>query len=267
MDVHIQLSGRGDLSTRIYRQLLDAVLDGRLRAGERLPPTRVLARRLSVSRNTVAVAYERLAAEGVLVGRVGAGSFITTESIRQVRARRAPAGSLQARPQWRSLKVPASSAAADVQYDFSVGVPDPGLFPFEHWRRAVGAELGSSRSALAGYGDPAGLDRLREAIARHIGLSRAVRANAADVIVTNGAQQAIDLVAKVLVPPGTCVAVEDPGYLYARLAFRSLGARVVGVPVDAEGIDVARIPAAAVWSTSPPRTSFLSARPCHSSGG
>ena len=76
MDVHITLKGRGDFTTRIYRQLFDAVLDGRLRQGERLPPTRELARHLAVSRNTVALAYERLVAEGVLLSRVGSGTFV-----------------------------------------------------------------------------------------------------------------------------------------------------------------------------------------------
>ena len=77
MDVHITLGQRGDLSVQIYRQLLSAILDGRLRPGERLPPTRELAQRLGVSRNTVAVAYEQLTADDVLVGRVGAGSYVS----------------------------------------------------------------------------------------------------------------------------------------------------------------------------------------------
>jgi len=76
MDVHITLAGRGDHAARIYRQLLDAILDGRLRPGERLPATRELARQLQVSRNTVAVAYDRLGAEGYLTGRVGAGTYV-----------------------------------------------------------------------------------------------------------------------------------------------------------------------------------------------
>src|SRR5215207_5342787 len=103
MDFHVSLTGRGDLSARIYRQLLDAVLDGRLRPGERLAPTRELARRLDVSRNTVAVAYERLTAEGVLVGRVGAGTFVCAEPLARTRARNAPAGGgVRPRRLWRS---------------------------------------------------------------------------------------------------------------------------------------------------------------------
>ncbi|NBH03108.1 winged helix-turn-helix domain-containing protein, partial [Amycolatopsis sp. SID8362] len=89
MDFHVSLAGRGDLSVRIYRQLRDAVLDGRLRAGERLPPTRELARRLAVSRNTVAVAYDRLTADGFLTGRVGAGTYVS-DSLPAPRRRSAP---------------------------------------------------------------------------------------------------------------------------------------------------------------------------------
>ncbi|MFP2900474.1 PLP-dependent aminotransferase family protein, partial [Corallococcus sp. 4LFB] len=86
---------------------------------------------------------------------------------------------------------------------------------------------------------------LREAVARHVGLARGVRADAEDVLVTNGAQQALDLVGRVLIEPGDCVAMEEPGYPPARQVFQSLGARVVPVPVDAEGLDVAALPEAA----------------------
>jgi GntR family transcriptional regulator/MocR family aminotransferase len=112
----------------------------------------------------------------------------------------------------------------------------------ETWRRLVAREL---RASLAGYADPSGHEALRDAIARHIGISRSVRAGADDVLITNGAQQALDLVGRVLIDPGACVAVEEPGYPPARRLFRSLGARVAGVPVDGEGIDVTAIPNAA----------------------
>src|SRR4029434_11237452 len=102
--------------------------------------------------------------------------------------------------------------------------------------------LRSSTTQYAKYGHPAGHTGLRTAIARHVGLSRAVRAEAADVIVTQGAQQAFDLIGRVLIADGTCVAVEDPGYPYARLLFRSLGAHVVGVPVDDHGLQVNALP-------------------------
>jgi GntR family transcriptional regulator/MocR family aminotransferase len=244
MDVHIGLTRRGDLSTQIYRQLLEAVLDGRLRPGERLPPTRELARRLDVSRNTVGVAYELLVAEGVVEGRVGAGSFVSAQPLRPLQARRAPAGAVSPREVWRSISGFAGrpTNAATYPYDFSVGTPDAGLFPFATWRRLVANEFRPPPDRYARYGDPAGLAELRSGIARHIGVSRSVRADRDDVVVTHGAQQAFDLIGRVLISEGTCVAVEEPGYPYARLLFQSLGARVVGVPLDHEGLDVDAIP-------------------------
>lgn len=249
MDVHVTLDGRGDLSARIYRQLLDAVLDGRLRPGERLPPTRELARRLAVSRNTVALAYEQLVAEGVLTGRVGAGTYVGDEPLGPPRERHAPAGAdLRPRPLWQAMPPPEAfdTQTASAPYDFSVGTPDARLFPFTAWRRLVSRELRPTAIRTANYADPAGHAGLRAAIARAIGVSRAVRAGAEDVMVTQGAQQALDLLGRVLIEPGrTTVAIEDPGYPPARMLFHSLGARVVGVPVDDEGLVVSAIPRAA----------------------
>lgn len=241
MDVHIRLTWRGELSEQIFRQLLEAVLDGRLRSGEQLPPTREFARRLHVARNTVGVAYERLVAEGVVVGRVGAGSFVC-DAVRPVLARRAPSGAVHPRDVWRSIPPLLERPPNTAVYDFSVGMPDSGLFPCTTWRRLVANEFRSSTLHYATYGHPAGHAGLRAAIARHVGVSRAVRADAEDVIVTHGAQQAFDVIGRVLITENTCVAVEERGYPYARLLFRSLGAHVVGVPVDDEGLDVDAIP-------------------------
>ncbi len=97
-------------------------------------------------------------------------------------------------------------------YDFGVGTPDPALFPFTTWRRLVAHEFRGPVAQYAKYGDPGGHAPLRAAIARHTGVSRAGRADADDVIVTQGAQQAFDLIGRVLISEGTPVAVEDPGY-------------------------------------------------------
>ncbi|TWP53373.1 PLP-dependent aminotransferase family protein [Lentzea tibetensis] len=243
--MELMLAGSGDLVTQIYRQLHDAMLDGRLRPGERLPPTRELARSLQVSRNTVATAYERLTAEGFLVGRVGAGTFVST--VRPGRARSAPRGAdLRPREVWRDLRSESRPAA---EIDFSVGFPDARLFPLQTWRRLVTQSL--TGRILGQYAPPEGHDALREAIARHIGIARSVRASADDVLVTNGAQQALDLIGRVLVAPGTTVAVEEPGYPPARLLFETLGARVVGVPVDREGIVVDALPKARLVYVTP----------------
>lgn len=243
MEFHVSLEGRGDLAARIYRELLDAIFDGRLRSGERLPPTRELAPRLGVSRNTVAVAYDRLIAEGFLVGRVGAGTFVCSQPVTRAQPRNAPAGSdLRPRALWADIPAtPAVPPTGTPEFDFRVGCPDPQLFPLATWRGLVSGEL--RRSTLPpGYTDPAGHPGLRAAIARSVGVSRSVCADADDVIVTQGAQQALDVVGRVLIEPGSRVAVEEPGYPPARMLFRSLGAQVVGVPVDGEGLDVAALP-------------------------
>jgi GntR family transcriptional regulator/MocR family aminotransferase len=243
MDLHVSLRGSSGLSRQIYEQLREAILEGRLRAGEAIPPTRELAARLGVSRNTVTSAYERLIAEGFLAGRVGAGTFVHDDARRAPAPRRAAAGAaLRPRPLWSDIEVPPERGALAPTYDFRVGIPDARLFPADEWRRLVARQLRGSTVRAAAYGDPAGHVRLREAIARHIGVSRSVRASAEDVIVTNGTQQALDLIGRVLVEPGDRVAVEDPGYPLARLSFQAQGARLAFVRVDAEGVDVAALP-------------------------
>jgi GntR family transcriptional regulator/MocR family aminotransferase len=244
VDFHVTLAGRGDLSARIYRQLHEAIIEGRLGPGEKLPPTRELAASLSVSRNTVAVAYERLTAEGFLVGRVGAGTFVCANPPARPARPDTPDGEIPVRAPWPSLAAD-PPPARPVVYDFQVGVPDAHRFPMAAWRRLVARELRDVGVRASGYVDPAGHEGLRDAIARHIGLSRSVRASATDVVVTHGAQQALDLVGRVLLEPGTCVAVEEPGYPPVRELFTSLGARVTGVPVDGEGLVVTAIPRAA----------------------
>ncbi|SDM37382.1 MocR-like pyridoxine biosynthesis transcription factor PdxR [Allokutzneria albata] len=246
MDVHVSLSGSGDLTSRIYHQLLDAVLDGRLRPGDRLPPTRELASRLKVARSTVAIAYDRLAAEGFVTARVGAGTFVASTAMRP-RPRKAPSGSgVRPRPLWTELAVDDAAPAAPPPHDFRLGTPEPGLFPFATWRRLLSGEVRASAvRAAGGYTEAAGHSGLRAAIARYLGVSRSVRAGADDVLITNGAQQALDLIGRVLIEPGDVVAVEEPGYPAARLLFQSLGARVVGVPVDDEGLVVNALPTSA----------------------
>jgi len=253
MEFHVSLAGRGDLSVRIYRQLRDAVLDGRLRAGERLPPTRELARRLAVSRNTVAVAYDRLTADGFLTGRVGAGTYVSV-LLPAPKPRRAPsARGPQPKAVWQALPPAVAAVPRAPAYDFRVGIPDAALFPLETWRRLLARELRDA-AGFAHYADPGGHPGLRAAIARHVGVSRSVHAGADDVLVTQGAQQALDLVCRVLLEPGDRVAVEEPGYRLAKLLFTSHGAEVVGVPVDGEGLDVAALP---------PRTKLVYVTPSH----
>ena len=119
------------------------------------------------------------------------------------------------------------------------------MFPHRAWRRVVAHALRSSEMAAGVYENPEGNWDLRAAIARHIGISRSVSGSPDDVIVTNGTQQALDIIARVLLEPGDVVAVEKPGYRPPKDLFKALGARVIGVPVDSEGLVVAALPAEA----------------------
>ncbi|MEV6846816.1 PLP-dependent aminotransferase family protein [Actinoplanes sp. NPDC051411] len=244
MDLAIELTGSGEKTVLVYRALRAAILDGRLPAGHRLPPTRALAADLRVARGSVATAYERLAAEGFLTTRVGSGTFVAMVSERQ-RPRRHPADPLRPRAGWTFDPLPTSGEQAAPRYDFRTGIPDATLFPFDSWRRLVSAELRLRANGPGTYAAPAGHPALRAAIARSLGYGRSVRATADDVVVTNGTQHALDLIARVLLKPGDVVAVEEPGYPPARRVFAAAGARVVGVPVDEDGLVVGDLPGAA----------------------
>jgi GntR family transcriptional regulator/MocR family aminotransferase len=176
---------------------------------------------------------------------VGAGTFVAEHTIKPPvtfhpsRTR----GALQPTAGWRD---PPSAAALGVgtavEYDLRTGLPDPSLFPRKRWRQLAAQSLRVADRMLAVYSHPGGLRRLRVAIARQIALSRGIDASADDITITCGTQQAIDLVAKVLVAPGDEVALEDPGYAPPGWLLRCLGAVVRGVPVDEQGIVVDSIP-------------------------
>jgi GntR family transcriptional regulator/MocR family aminotransferase len=241
MDLHITLTGQRHVGAAIYRQIRDAILDGRLQSGSALPSSRELARRLEVSRNTVVVIYERLRAEGFVETRVGAGTFVSTDV--QPRRQDGPRTSpIEPKPVWHTIPEAIDLSATSPEFDFRPGIPDASRFPFAAWRTRLGRQ---HRARTVGTGvliASAGHPALRAAIARHAGVSRAVRASADEVIVTNGSQQALDLIARVLIEPGDVVALEDPGYPLPRRLFHSHGACVAGVPVDAEGLVVEQIP-------------------------
>jgi GntR family transcriptional regulator / MocR family aminotransferase len=248
VDVHLTLDGRRDLSGEIYRQLRASILEGRLRPGDRLPPTRELAHRLGVSRTTTSVAFDRLISEGLATARTGAGTFVGQVGALPARADRgAPSTATvdQAlRPQraWEHIPLP-SYNWGEAEFDFRGGVSDVRHFPFRTWRRLI-AEQFQPEAVGRGVNDhPAGQAPLRAAIAHHVGLARGIRSNADDVVVTNGTQQALDLIGRVLLRPGDQVAFEDPGYGPPYRLLRAMGFKPRGVPVDREGLVVDAIPA------------------------
>jgi GntR family transcriptional regulator/MocR family aminotransferase len=213
-------AGSRHVRRELHAQLRAAILCGRLAAGVQLPASRALALDLGVSRNTVMAVYDLLLSEGLIVSRPGAGAFVAAAA-RTTAARR--------------------EAAPAIRFDLRPGLPDSSSFPFDIWGRLTGRALRRFARASSGYREPAGHPALREAIAGHLSFARAIACDAQDIVVTVGAQQAFDLVARTL-GPGAVVAVEDPGYPATRQAFAAAGAEVRAVPVDAEGLIVDALP-------------------------
>lgn len=246
-DLAIDLPPRGSRNVlqALHGQLRAAILDGRLKPDLRLPATRVLAAALGVSRNTAVATYDLLLAEGYLVAKPGSGTYVADMLPRRRASAPAEAtvGDTRLSPFWRSPPAIIRMDSAAVRDDFRIGLSDKGPFPFEIWRRLSARALRGLSKVPAAYAPPEGRPALRTAIAKHVSFARAVAAEASDVIVTSGAQQAFDLLARVLVSPGMVVAVEEPGYPPMRNAFAAAGAQVVGVAVDAEGLIVGEVPA------------------------
>lgn len=246
VDLAIPARGSRQRIRSIHRQLRQAIIDARLKPGARLPSTRAFASEHGLARNTACAVYDLLLAEGYLVARAGSGVFVA--GIGPKRAQ--PAGRSSARvdhhlrrqaERFSSLRLP--DIAPPSRIDMRLGIPDQSLFPFDVWRRMVGQALRELARIPGSYADTGVDRRLREAIAAHVSYSRAIASDASEIVACNGAQQAFDLLARVLVRPGkTCVAVEDPGYLPLCRVFAGAGARVAPVPVDEEGIIVDRIP-------------------------
>lgn len=237
---------RGTLAHDLHQQLRAAILDGRLPASSPLPATRKVAEALGVARNTVVTVYDLLIAEGYLVPRRGAKPQVAEFARRRVsRPSSANAGIDESRfaPTWRTPFLQPSPARVLPEQNFRLGIPDHRHFPHDLWRRLMAQALRKSAREPFAYAPSQGIPALREAIAQHVAFARAVACSADDVVVTSGAQQAFDLIARLLVTPGqTKVAVEEPGYPPVRAAFAAAGARLVPVPVDDEGLCVVGLP-------------------------
>jgi len=246
----ISLPPRGgrNLQSQLQVQMRQAILSGRLAAGVRLPATRSLAQALGISRNTVLAVYEQLQTEGYLQAHGAGGTQVSATAQRTMQPAR-PQQPADARhrlhPRWQTPAAsPPPGGQPPIRIDLRLGQPELRHFPFGTWNRLHARAVRRLGQVPLGYGqDALGHLPLRDMLVQHVSALRAVACTAGDVMVTCGAQQAFDLIARILVTPGrTTVAVEDPGYPLAREAFAAHGARIAGVPVDAQGLVVARIP-------------------------
>jgi GntR family transcriptional regulator/MocR family aminotransferase len=245
MELHVVINGRKDLAGQLYQQLRGAIESGRLTAGTQLPPSRLLAEQLGISRKTISDTYAQLTYENFLTGVIGKGTYVNARPAQiQRKQSHSELASAEVIESWRNLPVflRHPTLQGSLRYDFIGGATSKGQFPHDDWRRCVSHAMRQMAVSKGFYSVPEGLPALRNAIARHIAFSRGINCQDEDIVVCNGAQQALDLITRVLIRPGSLVAMEEPGYPPARLLLQAQGAHVAGVPVDAEGLCVAQIP-------------------------
>jgi GntR family transcriptional regulator / MocR family aminotransferase len=246
--IAVDRKGEKPLHRQIYDALRAMILERRLQPGQQIPSTRALADQLGISRIPVLGAYSQLLAEGYIESRSGAGTFVTSSLSDQF---------LGARP----AVVVAPSVVSDQATDaisrvsrllplegtpwfrgagaFSVGQIAYDHFPFRVWSDLVTYHARRVRASSMNYADPMGSEEFREVIAAYLRTARAVQCEASQIMVVNGSQHGIDLSARVLLDPDCSVWIEEPGYVFLRHALMLSGCRLVPVPVDSEGLDVA----------------------------
>lgn len=236
----------GHLGRQLAQRLRDAVATGELKPGERLPSTRTLAASLGVARGLVVEAFDQLRAEGYLDARVGAGTRVASTLSHEPLVT-APVSSLRPEPHG-TLLTPAAerlaafarAVASQPQVPFAIAVPAAGIAPDDTWRKLGNRVRASRCAAPAGYADPYGLPALRAAIAEHVRRTRAVRCATANVIITSGTQQGLYMAGRVLLSRADAVWAEDPAYPGLRAVLDDLGVLTHHLPVDEQGLDVAR---------------------------
>ncbi len=232
--------------------LRDEILTGRILPGSRLPSSRELARQYHLSRATILAALEELQAEGYLEGRRGSGTYVSEQLLQLPTRAVAPPRSSPGRPPVpppgsaaASSRPRMSSLAARVQplvmavkpgnRAFRTNLPALDLFPTTLWAQVAARRMRSATAADLLGCDAAGYLPLRQAIAAYTHQSRGVRCSAEQIVIVSGVQEGLDLSARLLVDPGDPVLLEDPGYQGAHALFQAMGARIVSMPLDAEG--------------------------------
>lgn len=253
LQITLDQNSKQSLQNQIFESIRQQILSGQLKANTLLPSTRTLSEQLNVSRNTVVLSYDRLIAEDYICSRSSIGTFVnpnlpesaltiikdeTKTKSREKQNKDNHSIVFQGRV--HTLENPIKKK---LDIDFWVGRPDPDSFPIQSWRKLMMRYLNQSpASNMTEYHDPAGIEELRQAIVEYLRPARGIDATQDQVIITNGSQQALNIVARLLIKEGTKVITEDPCYEGAACVFESYGAEVKSVGVDDHGLKVADLP-------------------------
>jgi GntR family transcriptional regulator / MocR family aminotransferase len=250
---------------QLYERLRQAILNGQLKPGARLPSSRTLANELKLARATVLSAYDLLLAEGYIEGQTGSGTYVAhvlPDSLLSVTGEAGggtrtgadqPLVSRRGRMMTTVRRNSIVDDAAPVAFAPLTAALDD--FPHALWAQVATRTIRKLDPAMLRRGDPIGYLPLREATAEYLQTARGVHCSPDQIVICSGAQQAMDLAARVLLDPGDAVWLENPGYFGARAIFIAADAQLVPVPVDAEGIDlaagIARCPTARMAYVTP----------------
>ncbi|MBV8139426.1 MAG: PLP-dependent aminotransferase family protein, partial [Deltaproteobacteria bacterium] len=260
--IMLRLDGSGPLYQQVYRTVRDEILNERLAPGEKVPSTRALASYLKVSRNTAVMAFEQLLAEGYIETRPGAAGSVVASFLQQNGATGSASNAQfreDAKPRLsdvgrrgleaaRRRRVQWQLRPARLPYDFRLGRPAFADVPHALWCRLLGRRARRACLDDLEYGPPEGREELRKALADRLGRSRGVETTPDQIVIVNGSQQALDLIARVLLNSGDSFLIEEPHYSGALSAFMTVGAKPVLARVDEEGM---RIPTLVARHRSP----------------
>ena len=239
-----------DIETPLYRQLYDQfremILDRRLRAGDRLPSTRILSIETGISRTMITQSFEQLILEGYLVGKPGSGTFVAGTIPDHLTLAGKPDTS-RVRPARRQFdlakdvlpkEIISRNSNKEEIVPFQIGTPSLDLFPYRIWQQTGGQVLKKFKSFNLGYDDALGYWPLRQEIAGYLRQARAVKCETEQVIVVTGSQQGLNLISECLLKKGDAVWMEDPGYHGAKFSFLNRGVKICPVPVEEDGINI-----------------------------
>ena len=230
----------------LYEQLRAAILEGRLQPGARLPATRDLAEAYRLSRATIITAFEQLKSEGYVDGRIGSGTYVSKVLPEQLlhagrarEERRLPHRRISFSAYARRLQ-PLRSRPAQPVRAFRPNQAALDLFPATLWAQVAARRLRRVSTKLLAGGETLGYRPLREAVAEYLNTSRGVKCTPDQVLIVSGAQEGLDRTARLLLNAGDLAWMEEPGYPGAAAVLRAVGAKICGVAVDAEGLDLER---------------------------
>lgn len=232
-------AGEQSLQAQVVAYFRAAIVEGRLRRGLRLPSSRQLAHDHGISRTTAVEAYERLIAEGYLVSRPGSGLFVA-ERIPEDFAPEDAAGAGQAAPAGYAAKRVEILDLRNYHLPLAPGMPAVDLFPWTEWNRHMAAVLRARPHCEIAHGDPFGERPLREAITDYLAAMKGIRCHPDQIVVVGGTVQIFELALELMRGPPAAAIIEDPSYPFVRERILQMGHRLVGGPIDADGMDVTR---------------------------